>query len=250
MEAANTEEEAESSTTYLEQLMEKLVGNGENAPVESKIENKAVESIEKESSFVETRDHEVSELHLKLEIEKLKYKILEQEMRFGARSEPTYSENRRAIDYHRLDDSVQQESYSTRRRPKRAELEEEEFQTITDDSLDDVSGKSDTPVQRNPFEDDHGVSDIVDSEQVESGNERSDEETDLNKVLVDESSGMAQVEGEAEEVTQTLVEVVSPDENDEQNANLTIIEEVSPVVDPIVLPSLYNPPHKPPADIP
>jgi len=251
VEAAKTEEEAESSTSYLEQLMEKLVDNGGNAPFESEIEDKPVENTEKQSSFVETRDHQVSELHLKLEIEKLKYKILEQEMRWGIQSAPTYSHNTRTIDYPQHDDSMEHTSFSTKRQPKRVEFEEDGVQKNIDNIKDDDSVKPDTSLQQKPIEyNQEEVSEILDTEQVESVSESSDEGTDSKIDLVDKSRDMDQLDGETEEVTQTLEEAVTPDDNDEQDANLTIVEEATPVVDPIVLPSLYSTPHKQPPDIP
>lgn len=71
IDVASSEEERESSTTYLESLMEKLAGK---KVIQEKSNKKSIHS-------------DIAFLEMKLEVERLKYKVLEQEMRLSSLSE-------------------------------------------------------------------------------------------------------------------------------------------------------------------
>ena len=71
--AAKSDEETETSTLYLETLMEKLSEKG--------VRQETIPPISKEQAMPEKRDFSVSELEMKLELERLKYKVLEQDMK-------------------------------------------------------------------------------------------------------------------------------------------------------------------------
>jgi len=127
--ASTSQEETEAATLYLESLMDKMAassdsgGAGEDekdlgvATNEEKQQPRVSEEEQLEekrlttTTFVEGRDFVLSELQLKLELERLKYKVLEQEMMLGQyrqqHQNPRVSydngdaEAMRAIDYRR-----------------------------------------------------------------------------------------------------------------------------------------------------
>ena len=80
IDVATSEEERESSTTYLESLMEKLAGK-------NLIEGEVLGIIHEEIHEIPDKKsihRDIAFLEMKLEVERLKYKVLEQEMRFSS----------------------------------------------------------------------------------------------------------------------------------------------------------------------
>jgi hypothetical protein len=80
IDVATSEEERESSTSYLESLMEKLAGK-------NLIEGEVLGIIHEEIQEVPDKKsihRDIAFLEIKLEVERLKYKVLEQEMRLSS----------------------------------------------------------------------------------------------------------------------------------------------------------------------
>jgi len=80
IDVATSEEERESSTTYLESLMEKLAGKN---LIEGEVLGIIHEEIQ-EISDKKSIHRDIAFLEMKLEVERLKYKVLEQEMRLSS----------------------------------------------------------------------------------------------------------------------------------------------------------------------
>ena len=80
IDVATSEEERESSTTYLESLMEKLAGK---KLIEGEVLGIIHEEIQ-EISDKKSIHRDIAFLEMKLEVERLKYKVLEQEMRLSS----------------------------------------------------------------------------------------------------------------------------------------------------------------------
>lgn len=80
IDVATSEEERESSTTYLESLMEKLAGKN---LIEGEVLGIILEEIQ-EISDKKSIHRDIAFLEMKLEVERLKYKVLEQEMRLSS----------------------------------------------------------------------------------------------------------------------------------------------------------------------
>jgi hypothetical protein len=76
--AATSVEEIESSTSYLESLMEKIAGENSEEAIHRIVREDAPETSEEASA-----KRDFSLLEMKLDLERLKYKVLEQEMRLG-----------------------------------------------------------------------------------------------------------------------------------------------------------------------
>jgi len=79
--AATSGEEIESSTSYLENLMEKMAGEKGQEKMHLVVHEDAPETSEELSA-----NRDLSLLEMKLELERLKYKVLEQEMRLGCQA--------------------------------------------------------------------------------------------------------------------------------------------------------------------
>jgi hypothetical protein len=98
--AANSADEVDTSTTYLDNLMEKMAGRGREQNIHIIKEDLSSKTSEESASFVEKKDLSFLELEMKLELERLRYKVLQQEMRLGYQSDSEQSlKNFRAIDY-------------------------------------------------------------------------------------------------------------------------------------------------------
>jgi len=100
--ASNSDEETESSTLYLETLMEKLSEEG--------VRQETIPPISKEQAMPEKKDFSVSELQMKLELERLRYKVLEQDMkiqtmRLGSHQQILPQYDNRAIEYQQNSDN-------------------------------------------------------------------------------------------------------------------------------------------------
>lgn len=95
--AANSGDELDTSTSYLDTLMMRLSGQKIQVVRDDQSSGKSDES----TTFVEKKDLSFLELEMKLELERLRYKVLEQEMRLGSQSSnsPPNPDHFRAIDY-------------------------------------------------------------------------------------------------------------------------------------------------------
>jgi hypothetical protein len=80
IDVATSEEERESSTTYLESLMEKLAGKNLIEGEVLGISHEEIHKIPDKKSI----HRDIAFLEMKLEVERLKYKVLEQEMRLSS----------------------------------------------------------------------------------------------------------------------------------------------------------------------
>lgn len=99
--AANSGDELDTSTSYLDKLMAKMAGEGSEQKVHVFQEDQSSGKSDESTTFVEKKDLSFLELEMKLELERLRYKVLEQEMRLGYRSSnsPPNLDHFRAIDY-------------------------------------------------------------------------------------------------------------------------------------------------------
>ncbi len=98
--AAKTVDEVDTSTTYLDKLMEKMAGRGSEQNIHIIKEDLSSGKSEESTKFVEKKDMSFLELEMKLELERLRYKVLEQEMRLGYQSNSEQGlKHFRAIDY-------------------------------------------------------------------------------------------------------------------------------------------------------
>jgi len=270
--AATSEEESETSTLYLETLMEKMAGEGMEETIQIIPEEQPLEMPEKTSTFIESKDFALSQALLKLELEKLKYKVLEQEMMLGRHNnQPQYANdmNVRAIDYQREMDSIVHDT--PRRRPsnvieenivtsetakKPVELETEvdliqEEATLVDDveDSDPVVLKNDTDnanheespgnqtLTQSQNADTESSPEVVPADQAEPDENQelpSEGVNDINATDADEETPAAEFVEAVESVQE-----VEP------------VEAVEPVqeIEPVQLPSLFSPTLKSPTAI-
>ena len=272
---AKSEEESETSTAYLEQLMEKLADGSMKEAPEILPKETLVEAPDKRTAFVESRDHEVSELNLKLEIEKLKYKVLEQEMRWGLRNPPTFSESSRAIDYQQHDSHLKH-TYPGMQKSEKVDVEknirsfdepsvyddledEVESAVIIPSNVEVIQSKIDTTVNEIQLSPDNTKSEPIqdfntsESAAIEenSGNEMLPSPEDSDPPLASLEEDETNENPTSLNETDIAIETVAENENDEDVLNTTAIEEDTlPTIEPIVLPSLYSPLLKPPSEMP
>lgn len=97
--AAHSEDEVDISTSYLDKLMEKMAGEGSEQTKRIIKEDKSSEESDESTTFVEKKDLSFFELEMKLELERLRYKVLQQEMRLGYQSNSPQSLGQFRIDY-------------------------------------------------------------------------------------------------------------------------------------------------------
>lgn len=100
VDAANSADEVDTSTTYLDKLMEKIAGKDNEQPIYIFKEDQSSRKVDESTTFVKRKELSFLELEIKLELERLRYKVLQQEMRLGYQSNSAQSvDNFRAIDY-------------------------------------------------------------------------------------------------------------------------------------------------------
>ena len=101
--AATSGEDLETSTSYLESLMEKMAGENSEEKMHRVIREDAPETSEEPSA-----NRDFSLLEMKLELERLKYKVLEQEMRMGCQqhSPNPVDDVMRAIGYQKQEGTI------------------------------------------------------------------------------------------------------------------------------------------------
>ena len=280
--AANTEEETEMSTTYLETLMD-LIADEESGVVRAVADDlSARHAVEKEispaedqlkqrhTSLIGEREISISELQLKLELERLKYKVLEQEMRFAQQQVWNYpqngfnAENVKVIEYKQTANHVRDEI-----RPSPSYQEEVEAQNdaAQDDDTNDKGVGPEESVGPNPLQNITSAEVENDSVPVNRTENSIDIETsDLNDAseenATDETQSheeQQQSESEVEtEVTKTYgndPDIIDFDEEKGVDAEIPeapVAEEETLVVveeKKVELPSLFGPAHNPPSEL-
>ncbi|KAL7544627.1 hypothetical protein ACHAWF_008003 [Thalassiosira exigua] len=246
--AATSDEETETSTSYLEMLMDKI--SGEDNTNKFTAEKGMLEKPEKTSSYVESKDFALTELQLKLELERLRYKMLEQEMRLGQRYQsnpPQYTDDLPAIDYQRERSNIAHD-IAHDNNPRRDNYQrqksgpgEEEVNTAN------RARKSIDPDTVVELKETMSIEEPKESEPVEMKNETVRiEEMEENKVATEPSSTSNETDTEA--VPEDASEHERNETSNENNS--TEFEEV-PAVEPFLqLPSLYEPTLASPKAIP
>ena len=272
--AATTNEESEMSTLYLEIIMDKLASDDDDEGVTKKKKKPQphhVVSEEDEQSTTNNKDVTLLELEMKLELERLKYKVLEQdmkmqEMRMGSaydgnnmRVAIEYQQheldNRDAMHHHgRLDgksitvDVIEEERIILSKKTEKKPIEHEvmvvdngiqEQLTLVEETVSEpvvLQNETETePTEGN-------VEVLPDSETIADIKPMSEADVEDEVIAVDGTEG----ETESAEISQAV------HEGDESPANATDIEdeEVPEVVEPIQLPDLFSPTLEPPSAIP
>ena len=226
---ATSAEETEMLTTYLEKLMGILTGES------SSESNHRVEQSENTDTN-QPRGRTISELELSLEIEKLKYRVLEQEHALKYQEMRLTGDQNQKIDYAAMGRAIDYSPEST------------DYQTISKASIPSkVIGNHEKvqPQETVDLVDNHVDSDEspqLDSDSI-SSNDLEEEESllDANSTTVEAQESEVALNKTDEE---TLVnETASLDDQP------PIDEENSTTKEPIVLPSLFDPPLKPPGEL-
>ncbi|KAK1745343.1 hypothetical protein QTG54_004634 [Skeletonema marinoi] len=288
--AAKTDEETDTSSSYLETLMGRIADE-ESGVVRAVADDSTTHHhVQMESSLAEDQlkqrhaslvgDGELSttELQLKLELERLKYKVLEQEMRFAQQqvwNHPRHeynSENVKALDYKQNVNHVREE---LRPSPSYQEVVETHNDAVVDDEHEQEVVPQDSD-DTNPMQnitsaeeenDSDPVSIIETTEDVDtsdlndaSGRNATDDE---NQSQEKEQQPEVEVEVEVtktygndpdvidfdEEITivtgeEEVVDEEVPEEPEAEEETLAVEEEET-----IELPSLFIPTHSPPAEL-
>ena len=267
--AANTDEESETSSAYLEKLMEKMSEDEDTVQVVE--EEHALEKAQQPPSFVGSKDFALTELQLKLELERLKYKVLEQEMKLAGRLQhPSQyaNEKMRVIDFQQEEDDTDHDP--SRRR--KSDVSEEtipvnkairkplKHETMVDDTeqatpVDEVEEsteatlKEETEESENQESGDNQIS--IESESVGASNET---ESSTEAITTDATDGVESNQNEAspEENESSINATEMASEEEPVVEETAIVEPVveEPAVEVIELPSLYEPTLTSPKAIP
>jgi len=269
--AATSEEETETSTSYLESLMEKMAGEGSDETMEVISQEHSLENQKDISTFVESKDFALSELTLKLELERLKYKVLEQEMMLGRyKSPPQHDTYRnpphpdldiRAIDYQeevgRVARVTRQHSDVVEETETTVEREDTQQHDGVIEETTKLSPEQDTTVHVIQEEPTQIVDDVIESDpeavlHSETG-DASHEESIANQTLLESQNGtntksLPKTAGTKSAESDENKELLGEGATDIDGAGP--YEDIVPVVEPIQLPSLFAPSLKPPAAIP
>lgn len=229
---ATSLEETEVLTTYLETLMSKLAGVSNNESPDTS------QSSDRDISR-DKRDRTISELEMSLEIERLKYRVLEQEhalkyqeMRLAG------DQNRiRAIDYN--PESINSQTISSRNFPSSHRKDEE---PVGRSESNDLSAE---PEQEHIDDEELPSLDLVNTELSSSDQEHPDleitavsgnKETPLGEV---DDNVIAANENENNEEVPAANETTTTENENETKA----------IPEPISLPALFDPPLKPPVEL-
>ena len=263
--AANTDEESETSSAYLEKLMEKMSEDEDTVQVVE--EEHALEKAQQPPSFVGSKDFALTELQLKLELERLKYKVLEQEMKLAGRLQhPSQyaNEKMRVIDYQQDEDDTDHDPP----RRRKSDVSEENIairkplkhETIVDDTeqatpVEEVEEsteatlKEETEESENQESGDNQIS--IESESVGASNET---ESSTEAITTDATDGVESNQNEASpEENESSINATEMASEEEPVVEETAIEEPvveEPAVEVIELPSLYEPTLTSPKAIP
>ncbi len=295
--AATSMEESDGATTYLESLMDKMASSDagaeeveetasavseEQQPPTASEELRQEEKTLATTSFVESRDFVLSELQLKLELERLKYKVLEQEMMLGRyrqqhhQRDPRagYDDNRdvemRAIDYPQEDDDGILRRDTPRRRDTGADVRESivvttkvpvdhEMTTAEDAEVEYVAVEEEGTTFAEDVTEESSALDVptneTDDDAADSG---AGNETTLSETPREDTELEASVAVDGENVelnenrtsTAEIEVAAAADLEEEVAVAAEPEEEVLPIDQSIELPSLYDPARKPPGPIP
>lgn len=244
--ASMTGEEADSATSYLETLMQSINDEDKDEtfgviPVED-----PPKKSEATAPLRGDRDFAVTELELRLELERLKNKVLEQEIRFGRNyhetgSLPEYHHDRRpAIESVGTDPRDQRRVRVNVDPEPEPDVENKEKVASPDPVLPEqtLSEVDDSPeiVSHKPPED-VPAQDTNEATELDSGDLVATQE-----VASDEAAPAGPGAESDQEVNSTeVVDEPEPDDTDSSEE-----EEILPVV----LPSLFEPPHSTPQAMP
>ena len=242
--------------------MSKLTGDGSDDSLDIHTKQSSLNDV---SEVDYNRDRTVSELEMKLEIERLKYRVLEQEhklqyheMRLSGGQNPTgYGAIGRVIDYNQgsshissqpiLSKNTREEESVDHARAEQisvAELVDTEQQQLVDtgDPNSFEVDSAETNISSESISSENISSENISSENISSESISSESiSSESIATSVDESAGQVVLTNSNEmeaESNQTASEV----EIDDHQENLTKVE-------PVLLPSLFDPPLKPPVGI-
>lgn len=231
---ATSVEETETLSTYLETLMSKLAGEITIEASEHQTDQHTYDRASKSKS-----DRTVSELELSLEIERLKYRVLEQEhalkfqeMRLGGgQNQIDYA----AIGRNTIDYKPESRSTQTSIKPIESGTPTHDEESLNDESFGQIEIEESSPEQ---VDDSTGESLLDDSD-----------ESNTNDVSAPENTTES-----LDEVDEAVLSLNATEKDASDNESLTsdeadVVAEISPEPEPITLPSLYNPPPKPPVDL-
>ena len=244
--ASMTAEEADSATSYLETLMQSINDDDKDEtfgviPVED-----PQKKPEATAPLSGDRDFAVTELELRLELERLKNKVLEQEIRFGRNypesgSLPEYHHERRAAI-----DSV--DTYPRDKRRARVNVDPE-----PEPNVESEEDKGATP---DPVSSEQTLSEVDDSPEIsheppedvpaqdnDEAAERDSRDVVATQEVAQDESAPAEPDTQSDEKVNST-EVVDGPESDGTDS----LEEREFL--PVVLPSLFEPPHSAPKAMP
>lgn len=263
--AANTDEESEISSAYLEKLMEKMSEDEDTVQVVE--EEHALEKAQQPPSFVGSKDFALTELQLKLELERLRYKVLEQEMKLAGRLQhPSQyaNEKMRVIDYQQDEDDtdhdpprrrksdVSEENIAIRKPLKHETMVDDTEQATPVDEVEESTEatlKEETEESENQESGDNQIS--IESESVGASNET---ESSTEAIPTDATDGVESNQNEAspEENESSINATEMASEEEPVVEETAIVEPVveEPAVEVIELPSLYEPTLTSPKAIP
>jgi hypothetical protein len=269
IDAASSVEETDAMTTYLESLMNKLAGG--HSDEEFMVRDNQPSGSDSSNAY---RDRTVSELEMKLEIEKLKYRgellcllsvmlccissfcffltaVLEQEhalkyqeMRLGGGHNPAdFGAIRQAIDYSRGSSHVSPDSISGNYRTI-DDVDTQELKQIFVEKIDTENLKA---------------VDLGDAESIESGALEADTSPGKLALAIDEAGadGAEPTEhdspkAESSEDTAVATEEVGDEDVTRDAAGEEVaVNQTTPALEPmaITLPSLFDPPLNPSTEI-
>jgi len=286
--AAKTEEETDTSSSYLETLMGQIADE-ESGVVRAVADDSTTHhAVQMESSLAEDqlkqrhtsligeRELSTTELQLKLELERLKYKVLEQEMRFAQQqvwNHPRHefnSENVKALDYKQNVNHVREElrpspSYQDEVASQNdAVLDDEHEQEVLPQDSDDTKPMQNItsaeeendsdPVSIIETTEDVDTSDLNDAGVINATDDENQSQEEEQQPEVEVEVEVTKTYGNDpdvidfdEETTVVEEEVVDEEVPEEPEA-----EEETPAVEEeetIELPSLFIPTHSPPAEL-
>ena len=288
--AAKTQEETDISTSYLEDLMDRIADEeGYMVRALPADDSSNQQDLQKEISPAQDQltqmrnsligEHELSttELQLKLELEKLKYKVLEQELRFSQQQVWNHprnefnTENVKAIDYRESVNSDDNEDIRASIFPQ-GEVEVDTRNDAHESETIQKERNYEVPMQNNTvLEEEEIIEPLIESEETSETNT-----LDFNDIAEEsdiESNSQEQLQPEVEvEVVKTYgddPDVIDFDEEtivvkgekkdvDEEDDGAPEVEEKILVVDELVeeeneelfeLPSLFSPVHGTPSEL-
>lgn len=271
---ATSDEETESLTSYLESLMETLSQKDNAAKfVANDMALTSLESTARDTStFATNKDYALSELEMKLEIEKLRYRLLEQEhaieVGWGRRRSDIssdYATCAGAIDYQRdsKESHINYEKQSFNAEEVADGIDDNDDGSISDSDLAaattltgvqaNVDEAAHTPIgathdanSATASDDEQGKSstEVIDLSEVESTPDSDDESTD------NDDSSRSGLKGTTTSDLDDAPNNLLQNQTDLDDSADTVAAEPIVVQEPIVLPELYNPLLVSPTEVP